>query len=384
MEDVMKKKLVEATRILLEACLIAGLTLLGVIPFSCKVSAEGIEIIGGDYRAPVIEAVNVIDEETVIMEFSDSVNLSNVVISPKIAGVSDSSVHSQTVDLSPALAAASGLYGKLPVQVSSSVDQKTITFKLGEKTKIGKGYEIFGTVEDRIGNTLTFCLPFVGFNSTFPKMLITEALIKYGKGTLKGQTIYRGEYVELLVIEGGNLAGLEIYSAADGETKKYTFPPLEVNKGEIILVHLRTVGEGCISEEGEDLNLASAPHSKDGIRDLWLDTSLAHFNDSSDVIVLRNSVDNSIIDGLMYAADDADEWKSSVAEYALLLSEAGIYASADISGAPSSKGCTPQKALTRNEMEIIYNRLMAGEEIELPLISDEDSWTVMSASPGVL
>ena len=131
----MKRKIFEAGRILLEAVLIAALTLLGVVPFSCKVSAEGIEIIGGDYTAPVIEAVNVIDEETVIMEFSDSVKMSNVVVSPFIPGISDSSNHSQTEELSPSLAAASGLYGKLPVQVSSSEDFKSITFNLGEKTK---------------------------------------------------------------------------------------------------------------------------------------------------------------------------------------------------------------------------------------------------------
>ncbi len=380
----MKKKIFEASRIFFESILIAALTLLGVLPFSCKVSAEGIEIIGGDYTAPVIEAVNVIDEETVVMEFSDSVNMSNVVISPSIPGVSDSSKHSRTEDLSPSLAAASGLYGKLPVQVSTSEDLKSITFSLGEKTKIGKGYEIFGTVEDKIGNTLTFCVPFTGYNSRFPKMLITEALIKYGKGTLSGQTVYRGEYVELLVIEGGNLAGLELYSAADGDSKKYSFPAIEVSKGEILLVHLRTIGEGCISEEGDDLNLASAPHSKNGIRDLWLDTSVAHFNDSSDVIVLRNSVDNSIIDGLMYAADDTSEWKPAVAEYALLMVESGIYSSSDISAASSSKGCTPQKSLTREEMDVIYNRVMDGEEIDLPLISDEDSWIVLPASPGLL
>lgn len=380
----MKRKIFEAGRILLEAVLIAALTLLGVVPFSCKVSAEGIEIIGGDYTAPVIEAVNVIDEETVIMEFSDSVKMSNVVVSPCIPGISDSSKHSQTEDLSPSLAAASGLYGKLPVQVSSSEDFKSITFNLGEKTKIGKGYEIFGTVEDKIGNTLTFCVPFTGFNSHFPKMIITEVLIKYGKGSSNGQTIYRGEYVELMVIEGGNLAGLEIFSAADGDSKKYSFPPIEVSKGEILLVHLRTIGDGCISEEGDDLDLATAPHSRNGIRDLWLDTSLAHFNDSSDVILLRNSVDNTIIDGLMYAADEATEWKASVAEYAQVLVDAGIYSSPDISGASSSKGCTPQKSLTRDEMDVLYNRIVDGEEIELPLISDEDSWIVVPASPGLI
>ena len=380
----MISKVREVGLIVLETFFIAGLTILGIIPFSCKVTTEGIEIIGGDYTAPVIEEVNVIDEKTVTMNFSNKINLKNIVVSPSVAGISDSSLHSDTEELSPALAAASGLYGKIDTEFNLSEDGKTITLNLQEETQIGKGYEIFGVVEDRIGNTLTFCIPFTGFNSKFPAMIITEAQIKYGKGTLKGNTIYRGEFVEFLVLEDGNLAGLELFSAADGDAKKYSFPAIEVKRGEVLLVHLRTIGEGCISEEGDDLNLATAPHSKDGVRDLWLETSLAHFNDSSDIILLRNSVNYSIIDGLMYAAEDALEWKSNVAPYALELAASGIYNSSDISAASTSKGCTPQRSLTRNDLQYVLEKLNQGEDIELPLISDEDSWSVVEVSPGLL
>ena len=381
---ILNGKLKEIGLIVLESLVIVGITLFGVFPFSCKVTAEGIEIIGGDYTPPTIENLSVVDEKTVTMEFSDQVNLRSVVISPVIPGVSDSSQHSETEELSPAIAAATGQYGKIDAEINSSEDGKIITFNLQEATTIGKSYEIYGLVEDKIGNTLTFCMPFIGYNSKFPKLLMTEAVIKYGKGTKSGETVYRGEFVEFLVLEGGNLAGLELLSAADGENKKYSFPAIEVSKGEIFLVHLRTVGEGCVNEDGDNLDLATAPHSKNGVRDLWLETNTSHFNDSSDVIYVRNSVDNSIFDGFMYAADDADEWKPVVAEYAVKLADLGFYESSDISQAASSKGCSPLKSLTRIDGAEIYQKLLAGEEVELPVMNTADGWGVMAASPGVM
>ncbi len=381
---ILNAKVKEIGFIVLESLVIVGITLFGVFPFSCKVTTEGIEIIGGDYTPPTIENLSVVDEKTVTMEFSDQVNLRSVVISPVISGVSDSSQHSETEDLSPAIAAATGQYGKIDAEINSSENGKIITFNLQEATTIGKSYEIYGLVEDKIGNTLTFCMPFIGYNSKFPKLIMTEVQIKYGKGSKRGETVYRGEFVEFLVLEGGNLAGLELLSAADGENKKYSFPAIEVSKGEIFLVHLRTVGDGCVNEDGDNLDLATAPHSKNGVRDLWVETTTSHFNDSTDIIFVKNSVNNSILDGFMYAADDATEWKSSVADFAIKMVECGFYEEADISLASSSKGCSPLKSLTRIDGAEIYQKVLAGEEVELPLVNNAETWAVMAASPGLV
>lgn len=384
MKDSVKEKITGVFLVIFQTLVLVGITLFAVIPFSCKVTTEGIEIIGGDYSAPAIESVNVIDENTVTMSFSESVTVRNVIVSPFIPGVSDSLSHSDSSELSPSLAAASGQYGMLNTVVTESEDKKSVTFTFDEKTAIGKSYEVFGTVEDEIGNTLTFCVPFTGFNSSVPKMIMTEVQIKYQKATSKGNTIYRGEYVEFLALEAGNLAGLELISASDGEEKKYVFPAIDVKQGEIFIVHFRTIGEGCVNELGEDLNSATAPHSKDGVRDFWSESTVAHFNDSSDIILLKNTVDGSIMDGLMYAAPEAAEWKSSVAATAVEISDAGLYGSSDISNASSSKGCTTLKALTRVDALSILELAMEKEEFEYPVPVDENSWIVEPASPGVL
>jgi len=376
-------KIKELGLIILQTLLLTGIVFFCVMPFSCKVSTEGIEIVGGDYSAPELCEMKVVDDRTIAVYFSEEVNINNVIISPRISGISDSEVHSESMALSPALAAASGEYGKIDTEVSYSEDKTCVTFNLLQPTEIGKEYEVFGVVEDKIGNTLTFTAPFAGYNSSIPKMIMTEVQIKYGKGSSGGEAVYRSEFIELLALEEGNLIGLELFSASDGDKKKYQFPNIEVRKGEIILVHLRTAGEGCINES-DNLDSATAPHSKNGIRDLWDENTSSRLNDSSDVIVLRNRVDGSVMDGIMYGALDAVEWKKGVADYAVELQACGIYPSWEISAASSSKGCTTLRSLVRQNSKEIQDAVMNDEEIEYPVPVDCDTWQVEPVSPGVL
>lgn len=369
--------------VLVQTFFITGVVLLGVIPFSCKVTSTGIEIVGGDFSAPTLNELKVIDNQTIEMFFSENVKVTNVVVSPKISGISDSAVHSSTENLSPALAAAVGQYGKIDVDVEYDEENAKIIFHLKEETEIGRDYELFGVVEDKIGNSLTFTAPFAGYNGFIPRLIITEIQIKYGKGSSGGQPIFRGEFVEFLALEDGNLIGLELFSASDGDKKKYLFPNIEVKKGEVFLLHLRTVGEGCINEI-ENYNSATAPHSKDGIRDIWDMNTTARFNDSSDVIILRNRIDGSIMDGIMYASADSVEWKTGIAEYAVELQSCGIYSSFEIEDASSSKGCTTLRSLTRQNAKVIYESAMTNEEMEFPFPVDGETWLVEVATPGEL
>lgn len=376
------EKLKSILSLLLQTAIITAIVLVGVIPFSCKVSTEGIEIIGGDYSPPTLNNITVVDEKTIVVDFSEPVTLSNVVVSPVMKGYSDSVAHSSTEDLSVSIASAIGKFGKIDSSVVYSDDSKVVTVNLSDETEVGRDYELFGVVSDAVGNTLTFCMPFIGYNSNVPMVILTEVQIKYGKGSVKGETVYRGEYVEILALEDGNLAGLELVSGADGEGKKFVFPAVNVQKNEVLLVHLRTVGDGCVSEIEDNLSLATAPHSKDGVRDLWSTSTIAHFNDSSDVVILRNSVNGQIIDALMYAAEGMVDWKSGVADYAVEVAESGVYNSSDISCVTSSKGATTLKSFTRMNVEEVLEIVSGEDEFEYPFVSDEDSWAVMPVTPG--
>ena len=375
-------KLKEVFMIFAETMLIVGITLAGVIPFSCKVTTEGIQIIGGDYRAPVIEKVEVINEKKVVMGFSDSVKVREIVVSPRLTGLSDSDKHSITEALSPAIGAASGLYGKIESQLFLSDEGKVLTLNLMEETTIGKGYEIFGTVEDRIGSSLTFCIPFVGFNSKAPKLIITEAHVASGDDKTKAKLGYLGEYVEVMALEEGNLAGLELMGANYGEKEKYVFPPVEVKAGEVLVVHLQKKEESCVSEEGDDLDLATAAYTRPGVRDLWAATDSGKLGNSADIVLLINTIDDSIVDAFEYATEKTEAWNKTVAEWAAAVAEAGIYESDDVTAAFRFKSCGSTKAMVRKNAMEVLEAAQNDDEFVFPVTADNEGWEVGSPNPG--
>lgn len=379
-----KTKMMECGIMLLQACILALVIVFAVVPMSCKVTTEGIEIIGADYSAPVLETFNVVSDKIIELEFSECVKLTSYIVTPVIENVSDSSEPSIDQQLAKSISAASDENNRIETNTLMSNSGKKITFIMEEKTKIGKKYEVYGTVEDRIGNSLTFCVPFTGYNSSVPEMIMTEVQVKYAKGSLDGNTIYRNEFIELLALTKGNLSGLELISGMDGDSKKYVFPAVNVEKGEIIVVHLRTVGEGCVNEIEENLNDATAHFASDNVRDLWSENTTARLHDKSDVIILKNVVSGKVMDGLMYVSEIDTEWKEGPAEYAALLEAAGIYDSAEISEAVSSKGISPTQSFNRIGTAEIYKKIRAGGRINLPLKSDANSWKLAPVTPGCI
>lgn len=375
----MKRK--EIMILLSQTFVLCTCVLLCVIPFSCKLTEEGIRITAGDYAAPVIENLEVLDGRTLKMDFSERVKVKSVVVSKMIKNLSDSMEHSDTVEASPALLSAGGKNGSIETQTEVSEDGLTVTYNLKEECEIGVNYELFGLAEDAAGNSLTFCIPFTGFNSRVPELIMTEVQIKFTGKSVKKE-VNRGEYVEFLVLKGGNLGGLELVGGMDGEGKKYCFPPVDVEAGEVFLVHLRTAGEGCIDER-ENLNEATAAHSADGILDLWSDNIEARFNDNADVILLRNSACD-ILDAFMYADEKTQEWKKGALIFAGQAVAAGIYDGEEISEAVLNKSTTSLKSFTRQDAEALQNAVKAGEQYTYPVKNNKSLWKVETVSPGLL
>lgn len=359
------RKFREVVFCFMQAAVIAGITIFAASPFSCKVSTEGIQIVGGDYTSPVMEEVKVIDEKSLQISFSKKVRVTGAVLSPFLSGLSDSPVHSEGQEASSAIRAAFGDFGKIPVAVELSDSETEVYFNFENPTLVGKAYELYGVVEDECGNSLTFTVAFTGFNPKVPSLLITEVQIKYTKAKLKSGDEYRSEFVEILALEDGNLAGLRLISASDGEKKAYNFPGIEVHKDEVILLHLRNAGNGCLSELDDNLDAAKGTFSAAGIRDLWAEDNSAHFNDSDDVIIIEDKASGKIIDGFMYSSGEAEAWKEAASAFAKRIYESGLSDTDDISGAVLNSGTSPKKSFQRN--------------IEKP-----DQWEVKDVTPGRL
>ncbi len=372
--------------LLLQTLALTFITILCVLPFSCKVTEEGIIFVGGDYVSPVLEDVCVIDERTVNISFSEKIKLRSFTVSEQIKEISDSSEHSDTIELSPALKAAAGGYGKVDSDFLISEDGCTISFSATDRYEVGKAYEIFGTVEDRAGNTLTYCVPFCGFNSRIPRLVMTEIQPKYKK---VNDNSFRCEYVELLALTAGNLSGVELFSGADGEAKKFLLPPAEVEAGDLILIHLRSAGSGCTTET-DNLNASTATYSGKNIRDIWSDNTKSRIGDSSDVIIIRDSVKGTILDALMYAPQDALEWGKGLSAPANLVYESGIYESNEVSDAEISNGFTASViySFVRLDAAELRAKALSGqaaeESFEYPVKRSAESWAVRNCTPGTL
>lgn len=362
--------------LLVQTFLLTAITLFCVIPFSCRVSEEGIIFVGGDYNSPVLEDVNVLDEKTVQITFSEKVKLRNYTVSQVIKEISDSSEHSETIELSPALKAASGAYGKVEADCSLSEDGCVLTYSVADRYEVGKAYEIFSTVEDRAGNSLTFCVPFCGYNACIPKLIMTELLVKHDKNTSKN------EFVEILALTSGNLAGLELVSGSDGEKKKFVMPPVEVETGEILLIHLRSLGEGCLTET-DNLDEASAAYAQPGIRDIWAENEGSALSDTSDVIILRKGAEGEILDAFMYNDKKAEDWKKPK-PYAEKVYESGIYDSVAVEQAFPSSGASSTKSFQRTNAADLRAAALNGVIEEYPVKYDDENWALLKATAGTL
>lgn len=157
----MNKKLRNFLLTLLQAVGIAAVVIFIVCPLSCHISPEGIDFITGDYETPKILGYKVIDNKHLSLEFSEAVNVSAVVVNRKdnLSSLNNDGL----VDV---------------INVSHCDDKDEVVFELGQSTTVGGEYLMGGVVEDTNGNSLTFSLPFVGYNSNIPPIIIPNFLMK--------------------------------------------------------------------------------------------------------------------------------------------------------------------------------------------------------------
>ena len=205
---------------LVQSSAIAAVVLLAVSHVSCKMTETGISVSEGDYTTPVLESYSLTGEKTMRLVFSKKITLENLNLTPEVE-IDSVSYDSQ----------------------ENSICFADVTFSSG--LEIGREYSLFGDVIDESGNSLTFCIPFSGYNAEIPVLEITEIRQMY-KGESKGDGKFYCEYVELCAKSAGNLSGLELFSVSDGEEKKFVLPSVRVSEGDIVVVHLRSKGEGCI------------------------------------------------------------------------------------------------------------------------------------------
>ncbi len=286
--------------------LVAALLLLIPAFLSCNVSSGatpgGVEILQGDFSAPKLNAVELADSRHVILSFSKPVNARNVEVGTLTQALVDQNLFNQFEE---------------PVSSTvSSREENTLLVSLEQNTQPGVPYGLRGEVSDKSGNTLSFASYFTGYNENVPKLVLSEIQTEYSKP--------KAEFVELYAQTSGNLAGVCIYSAYDGDAKRVELPAIDVNAGEYIVVHLRKVEETCVNETGSNLALSGGAYSSTA-RDIWMENASARLG-KTDVILLEERAGGKIMDALCIAESKHAVWqKDSQAQAAKRAFDCGAW-----------------------------------------------------------
>jgi hypothetical protein len=240
------------------------------------------------------------------------------------------------------------------IPVEETVNGRTISVIFAEERAGGAKITADVLVEDHDGNTLNILVPFRTRNERVPELVINEIRFDYSKP--------KSEYIELKTKTAGNLGALRLFAvSASVKDPIYEFPPVEVDAGEYILLHLRTLPtDNGVDELETALNLAASGAPNDvpaDARDLWVPANKKTVH-KTDVIYLVDQ-DDTILDGLALCEEAAvwDKNKTLYSKAAELLAKQHQWLSKDgiaikspsAEDAVSGKKTTTTRTLCRDE-----------------------------------
>jgi hypothetical protein len=234
------------------------------------------------------------------------------------------------------------------LEASSREDGAQVSVLLAEARDGGERLTVDILVEDERGNTLNALVPLRTRNDRIPSLLITELRTEYSKP--------KGEFVEFKTQSAGNLGALRLFIA--GNYKKplvYEFSPVEVGKGEYILIHLRSIEAGIADETGSDLNLSGGTDAVAGARDFWAPGTEKVLHKTDAVYFLDQ--DDRVIDAVMLS-ENPDPWwnKEYLVEAADFLFRQGAWTS------PEGKIPGPADALISANIKTAMTRSISRDE----------------------
>lgn len=278
----MKKKILQYfLRTLLPSFAIVASFFLTFNVLGCGSTLSGLSMLSGDFSVPKITSFELKEADLVQLSFTKNVEVSNLSLTLLLENENQE------------------------VPCDFSFEEEKLLLRLQNQMTPGSSYQLDGCVMDENKNILSFSIPFKGFNGRVPSLLISEVRNAYGSKSINKVKHYKTEFVELFILEDGNLSGVKIISANDGEEKSYTFPNLEVKVGSYVTVHMRTIpqdkitDEILISEIDGDLTASYSLDTSSYAIDLWSENSSAVFA-QSDVIAVIDSQTGLPLDALCY------------------------------------------------------------------------------------
>lgn len=292
--------------------------------WACSTEAALQQILGSSVQSPVFYGSAAGTDGGISFSFSTPVTLGSAYFDPPL-------------ELESCIASAEGENGG------------KLTFYFSSDLPGGSKVTADILAEDRQGNTLNVLVPFRTRNTQVPRLIINEIRTENSNmSTDKPRT----EFVELLMLSGGNLGALRLFAAGNKsgkglESPIMEFPPVMVAAGEYVIVHCRTLPSqpDCLDETGSNLG-ASGGYEATPARDFWIPGSAARIH-NTDVIFVMDQ-DDTVIDGVVLCEKE-DAWKNDIVPAARLLVEQGMWNGGDPAQAVSTVNATPTRTVNRSQ-----------------------------------
>ena len=189
-----------------------------------------------------------------------------------------------------------------PAQEIELIDEgQEVKITLTQALEGGRKLSADILVEDSHKNTLNVIVPFRTRNDRMPALVFNELRTEYSKPKV--------EFVEFLAMGPGNLGAMRLFIAGYSLLKPvFDFPPVEVKAGEYIVLHLRTLEEGCADETGDDLALSGGTEAHSDARDFWVPGAVKLFRKTDALWIVDQ--DDRIIDAVLLSENRDDAWNS--------------------------------------------------------------------------
>lgn len=327
---------------------VIGAMFIGLVFLSCSIEQEFVKVWGDSINPPRFLSFELISEYEFLTTFSSSVNVlkASVIISGEFE---EEGEHNISVEWE-----------------YCEGNTTKIIYTLPKRLKIAQKARLSALVSDENGNSLSMLIPFVGYNFNPAKLQINELRVSYSKPKV--------EFIEFLVLESGNLGGLEVGNYANIIKPFWEFPSCEVEVGEFIVLHFRSIEDGLVNEiinRDESLGTEALPDA----RDFWDDQVRAPLK-GTNVITLRDRKGGSLQDALL-CTEDLEDWPTyELKQAAQQVVDEGFWSpDAFTENAFITSGMTPTRTAGRNPNILI----------EPDLDYSKNNWRICAtskASPG--
>jgi len=222
------------------------------------------------------------------------------------------------------------------LSVASIENGSTVKVKLEDKPESGKLITSDLLAEDANKNTINVLVNFRARNDRMPDLLINEICTESATAAAGKKE----EFIELKTKTAGNLGAMRIVINGNSNAAKqtiYEFSPVEVNKSEYIVLHLRTYDLSS-KDEYENLDESVGVNATPSARDFWVPEETKLMHKTAMIYVLDQ--DDRVIDAVMLSETQDNWWaKDYFADTAEFLFNKGAWKS------PDGSVCGPANAV---------------------------------------